>query len=449
MEWRLSRTAAVPCRYHLFYQWKADGRFGKVSWGHAVSTDLVHWQDWPVALSPDISQDRNGVYSGNAFVADDGSLAAIYTGNVGGHEETYGVLARSRDDGLTWQKQCVLDNAQRPNPDSPVHWDGFTWKEGALWHQLIGGTTGGPNAQGAAWMWTSPDLVKWTRAGNLAPSIKLGTFWELPYLIPLDHRYVLLVGAGNSYWVGDYNARTMTFTPCNPSPRPVELGDYYSFNLNMTDDRGPAGERRQLMHGWVTGIPTPTEGVPYWQGAHSIPRVLHLRENRLWQDPIPELECLRTNRRLFTRASDVNGVHGDSMELIATFQPGTAKQFGLKLDASAGGKDYVRVYFDVVSRTFGIDGPTLKRDVAELNRARDGGACHASYSSASLLPAGSSPVTMHVFLDRSIIEVYINGVALTARCFARPEAQAVEPFCADGKADMQSLEVFDMKSIWE
>ena len=272
-------------RYHLFYQWKADGRFGKVSWGHAVSTDLVHWRDWPVALWPDIPQDRNGVYSGNTFVTDDGSLAAIYTGNVDGHKETNGVLAHSSDDGLTWHKQCVMDNSQRPNADSPVHWDGFTWKEGGLWHQLIGGTAGGPDARGVAWMSTSPDLVNWTRIGSLAPSIKLGAFWELPYLIPLDHRYVLLVGAGNPYWVGDYDARKMTFTPDSPSTRPVELGDYYSFNLNMTDNRGPDGERRQLMHGWVTGIPTPTKGVPYWQGAHSIPRVLHLRDNRLWPGP--------------------------------------------------------------------------------------------------------------------------------------------------------------------
>ena len=137
------------------------------------------------------------------------------------------------------------------------------------------------------------------------------------------------------------------------------------------------------------------------------------------------------------------------MELIATFQPKAASQFGLMLDVSADGKEYVRVYFDAASRTFGIDGPTLKRDVAEMNTNSDGGVCHESYSSDSLLPAGSSPVTLHVFLDRSIIEVYVNGVALTARCFAHQDAQTVEPFCSGGQVEMKSLEVFDMKSMWE
>jgi len=430
-------------RYHLFYQCKADGQNQLICWGHAVSKDLVHWLDWPVAMSPDIPQDCKGVYSGNTFVADDGSLAAIYTGNVDDRKEAYGILASSNDDGLTWRKQVVMDDKQRPNADSPVHWDGFTWKEGSEWHQLIGGSTGGPGKQGAAWLWTSPDLVHWTRIGNLAPSIKYGPYWELPYLISLSQRQVLMVGAGNPYWVGDYDARKITFTPDNLQPRQVDQGNYYSFNLNMTDNCGPDGKRRQLMHGWVTGPATPTKNVPYWQGAHSIPRVLRLQENRLWQESIPELECLRENRRLITNAADAAGVHGDSLELIATFQPGTAKQFGLNLCVSGDGKEYTRVYFDVPSRTFGMDGPTMKRNAAESKE------CRVSYSSDSLLPNSSSPVTLHVFLDRSIIEVYVNGVALTGRCFPPTDAQGVGIFSSDGTAELKSLEVFEMKSMWD
>jgi beta-fructofuranosidase len=121
-------------RYHLFYQFDpiVDGRRSKRCWGHAVSSDLIHWKDWPVALWPDTPEDRNGVFSGNTFVAGDSSLCALYTGNVASHKESHGILARSTDGGLTWRKKVVMPNSRRPNADSPAHWDGFVWRESEM-----------------------------------------------------------------------------------------------------------------------------------------------------------------------------------------------------------------------------------------------------------------------------------------------------------------------------
>ena len=423
-------------KYHLFYQYSpiVAGQRSPMCWGHAVSSDLVHWEDWPVALWPDTPQDRGGVYSGNTVVADDGSLCALYTGNVAGHKETYGILARSRDDGLTWQKRVVMDNARRPNVDSPVHWDGFLWREAGQWRQLIGGTTGGADRQGAAWLWTSPDLQQWTLHGNIAPSIRFGPYWELPYLIPLGSRHVLLVGQGNPYWVGNYDAAKRMFTPQDVHPRQIDTGHYYSFNLNMTDDKGPRGARRQLMHGWVTGPPTPTQDVPYWQGAHSVPRVIRLEGDRVWQEPIPEIEKLRGPRR------DLNQLRGDALEIVATFEPGAAKRFGLKLRVSADGREYTRVYFDPATRQFGVDGPTPARNARELKEVR------ATSVQDSLLPAGSA-VTMRIFLDRSIVEVFVNGVAVTARTFPPADALGVELFSEEGQPRVSSLAAYEMSCL--
>lgn len=435
-------------RYHLFYQFDpcVDGKRRGMTWGHAVSTNLVHWQDWPVALWPDTPEDRGGVYSGNTFVDPQGRLCALYTGNVSGHAETYGILARSADEGVTWRKQVVLQNRQRPNPESPVHWDGFTWGDGDQWHQLIGGRTGGTNSQGAAFLWTSQDLENWRLQKNIAPSIRLGEFWELPYLIPLSGRHVLLVGCGNPYWVGNYDRTAMIFSPDQAAPRQVDTGHYYSFNLNMTDSRGPGGARRQLMHGWVTGPPTPTKTVPFWQGAHSIPRVLRLVENRLWQEPAPEIECLRGSAHRFTRNSELPAllrtVKGDALEIVATFEPGTARQFGLKVRVSGDDKEFTRVWFDNASRRFGVDGPTPARNAAELKEVR------ASGEQDSLLPPGSS-VTMRVFLDRSIVEVFVNGVAYTARTFPPPDALGLEVFAEGGEAPVKSCAVYEMQGIWQ
>ena len=207
--------------YHLFYQYRpvfANGSESEseICWGHASSTDLLHWEDWPVAMWPDRRYDVAGVYSGNTFIDDDGFPCALYTGNVAGHAEAYGVLARSTDGWLTWHKHKVMDNEQRPNAASPVHWDAQVWKEGELWQQLIGGAVGeGAGQRGAAHLWTSPDLEEWTHRGTIAedhdPERR---YWELPYLVPFGERAVLMVGARNNpYWTGSYDPAARRFHP--------------------------------------------------------------------------------------------------------------------------------------------------------------------------------------------------------------------------------------------
>jgi beta-fructofuranosidase len=441
-------------KYHLFYQFDpiVDGQRSKRCWGHAVSEDLVHWTDWPVAVWPDSPYDRGGVYSGNVFIDNDGFPCALYTGNVAGHGETYGMLARSTDGWITWQKKKVMDNSQRPHEYSPVHWDGYVWRDGDQWCQLIGGATGGADRQGAAWLWTSKDLEHWTLQKNIAPSIKRGKFWELPYLIPLGPKHVLLVGAGNPYWVGRYDRHTMIFTPDDPEPKSMDNGTYYSFNVNMVDDKGPGGSRRQLMHGWVTGPATPTKSVPYWEGAHSIPRVLTLRGRHVAQEPIPEIESLRGEHRRWGglevqpgRSGYLPDVTGDALEIIAVFAPGgvspgtsasdVASRFGVKLRVSGDGKDCVRVWYDPKTDQFGTDGVVVKKASAWGGITRHG--------------SQDEPVVLRIFLDRSVLEVYCGGAALTNRTFADAKALGVDLFAEGGTARLQSLDVWKVNPLWK
>ena len=438
-------------KYHLFYQFDpiVDGQRSNRCWGHAVSEDLVHWEDWPIALWPDTPYDQNGVYSGNTVVDDNGHLCALYTGNVGGHRETYGIVARSMDDGLNWQKKMVMHNTQRPNDGSPVHWDGYLWREGKRWKQLIGGATEGENRQGAAWLWTSDDLEQWTLQKNIAPDIKLGEYWELPYLIRLGGKAVLMVGHGNPYWLGDYDEAQMHFQPNSLEALSIDNGNYYSFNVNMTDNQGPQGAERRLMHGWVTGPPSPTKDVPYWQGAHSIPRVISLKNGRVWQEPIPEMSSLRGEHKRWDDR-DASGrlpMEGHALELQATFDPGTADVFGLNLRVSEDGSDLVRVFFDRRSGEFGVDGPTLERNRENLGPSNEGRSIKIKRQASFL--ATNTAVTMHIFLDRSIVEVFINGCAYTARAFSPADAQRIEVFSEGGVAKLRTLDIWEMKSIWQ
>jgi len=331
-------------------------------------------------------------------------------------------VVRSRDGFLTWEKKLVME--KRPVPESPVHWDAQIWKDGDTWFQLIGGRKDG---KGAAHLRSSPDLDRWTYRKAICSGL-LGPYWELPYLVPLGGKYLLFVGRGNPYWVGSYDKQTMTFTPDKAEPKNVDRGSYYSFNLHMVDDKGPDRARRQLMHGWVTGPASPTKSVPYWQGAHSIPRVIELKDDRLVQEPVPEIEVLRGKHYPppdLSAPNSLKDVRGDALEIIATFRPGDAAQFGLKLRVAEDGRAFVTVAFDPKTGNFGINGRMQPSYVEQ-----------------------GGPVTMRVFLDRSIVEVYVNGAAQTARVFPEKKAQGAAIFSEGGQAKPTSLDAWEINSMW-
>ena len=103
-----------------------------------------------------------------------------------------------------------------------------------------------------------------------------------------------MIGARNNpYWTGSYDPAARRFHPDRREPRFVDLGLYYCVNPHLVDDRGPDGAPRRLLHGWVLGARSPVDTVPYWIGAHSIPRVLELADDELLQSPVPEIETLR------------------------------------------------------------------------------------------------------------------------------------------------------------
>lgn len=417
--------------YHLFYQYDpvVDGRRSRRCWGHAVSKDLVHWEDWPVAIRPDSRYDKEGVYSGNTFIHK-GRITALYTGNVRGHMETYGMLAWSEDGGVTFRKKMVMDNRLRPNSHSPVHWDAQIWKEGDAWCQLIGGATEG-GKQGAAWLWKSRDLENWKLARNIAPAIKRGGYWELPYLVPLDGRHLLMVGAGgNPYWIGGYDAERMEFTP-QTAPRSVDPGHYYSFNPHMVDDKGPNGSERRIMHGWAQiGRPPEVPGIPYWESAHTIPRVLTIKNNRLRQEPIPELQSLHYERQLLGRQTISAGkpvllpsCTGDALEIVAAFDMSTADRCGLIVRANDRGEG--TMVWAGPENTFGIAGIGSRHYLKKRTQ-----------------------VALHIFVDRGVIESYCDGEAVTHKCFAPRDSTSVFAFSEGGDATLVEIEVWKMKSMW-
>lgn len=234
------------------------------------------------------------------------------------------------------------------------------------------------------------------------------------------------------YWGGSYDKKTMTFTPDNTEPGFVDRGDYYAVNPHMVDDKGSDGSQRRIMHAWVRNPPSPTKSVAYWQGIHSIPRVITLKDGRLIQKPIPELQVLRGEKQSLQNliinpnsTGIIESISGDALEIIANFKPNNARRFGLKVRVSPDGKINLPVWYDIQKSEFGI----------------------ADKHTASDVNPGQT-VKMHIFVDRSVIEAFVNGKAITKVAYLNPEAEGIELFAEDGDCILECLDVWKMNPIW-
>jgi fructan beta-fructosidase len=206
--------------YDLFYQYNPSGTtWGNISWGHAVSTDLVHWKEEPVAIPQD---DSEYVYSGSVVydskntsglgTAGNSPLVAVYTSQqkASGLEEQ--ALAYSTDGGTTWTKYGVVLNVNSQNfRDPKVFW----YAAGNEWMMVVARSD-----LREVQFYSSPDLKNWTYLSSFGPTGSITGVWECPDLYPLevngnprDVKWVLAVnvnpgsvngGSGTQYFTGQF-----------------------------------------------------------------------------------------------------------------------------------------------------------------------------------------------------------------------------------------------------
>ncbi len=289
--------------WHLFFQHNPNAdHWGDVSWGHAVSTDLVTWDERPVAIRPDVDADGRPlehVFSGSAVVDGD-DLVAIYTSvALPSTPERPGLqtqhLARSTDGGETWLKHPanpVLDRGSTDFRDPKVFRDpaGDRWLLAAV-----------EAVDRKVVLYAGPDLRHWAFLSEFAdPTLEAGP-WECPDLFPVaeegsgEVRWVLLVsvlsggpggGSGMRYWVGDFDGTTYAATHSGW----LDHGrDCYA---GVTWNDAPGGRRVMIgwLGNWAYAHATPSTG---WRGVMTLPRDLSLVPTehgpRLRQQVSPEL----------------------------------------------------------------------------------------------------------------------------------------------------------------
>jgi sucrose-6-phosphate hydrolase SacC (GH32 family) len=323
--------------YHLFFQHNPYGwSWGNMHWGHAVSRDLVHWQEQGDTLYPD---DMGPMFSGSAVVdwkntsgfgtADKPALVLLYTaaGNPAVQCVAYSTDGRAF---TKYRGNPVVKQITGGNRDPKVIWH----EPSQHWVMtLYVGMPGEKDAQGKATtkhtihFLTSPNLKDWT-VGSVVEG-----FYECPDLfdVPLDGDAAqvkwILTGASSEYMVGSFDGRV--FTPETPKLAGHRGRGFYAA---QTFSDIPARDGRRIQIGWLQA---PSPGMPFNQ-AMSLPLELRLRTTgegpRLTWTPAKELEALRTKSQRLTPFSLQPGAAnplaesgGELLELRAEFEPGEAE----------------------------------------------------------------------------------------------------------------------------
>jgi beta-fructofuranosidase len=398
-------------RWHLFYQGYPP-EDPRQHWGHTVSDDLVHWKDLPYAIYP---SPEKKCYSGAALVEED-RVIAMYHGVGAGN------MIAVADDPLllNWNK---LD----ANPVIPIKkntpyrvFDPCIWKKGKYYYSLSGGTKPGPGNKKvrANFLFRSKDLRKWYYLHPFVENDRfslVGDDGACPYFWPIGDRHILLHFShmsGGKYLLGDYDKSRDKFV--------VTSGGDFNF--------GPV---------WPGGVHAPsaypdgnngviaifnmnpgkrTEG---WNQLMTLPRRLRLLDNdNLAVEPAGDIESLRLSceevsdlKLPANQEVELDNISGNTMEIETLIDVNDSPMVELNVLKSSDNKEFTRIMF--------FKGRGYKRD----RKKPRPGVVSIDTSCSSILPDVRSrppetaeipmgvkePLKLRVFIDKSILEVFVNG----------------------------------------
>ena len=465
--------------YHLFYQYNPAGdKWGHMSWGHAVSPDMVHWTHLPLALA---EADNVMIFSGSAVVdwknssgfGKDGRppLVAVYTGFRTTDRVQFQCIAYSNDKGRTWTKYSgnpVIDINSRDFRDPKVQWHDGTRR----WIMTVS-----LSAQHKVRFYGSDNLKAWTLLSEFGPAGATGGVWECPDLFELplpgtnDKRWVLVVnmnpgsvagGSGGQYFIGRFDGTQFvadgdSLIPPRPGRSASESAHWFDYGPDyyaaVSWSDVPASDGRRLWLGWMSnweyGGDVPTSP---WRSAMSIPRELGLSRTaegiRLVQKPAREMESLR-DRHFAFKSGDVSEanawlkerhVQGDQLELMVEFAPRSSGTEGVKVLKS-----------DTEATVIGVD---RQRGRAFVDRTQSGNVTfHQKFSGVYDAPLAvhDGRVKLHLFVDASSVEVFVNDGerVFTSLVYPSAASRGVEFFGSAASARITSLDVWTLKSIWK
>ena len=436
-------------QYHLFYQYHPyDSHWGPMHWGHAVSADLLRWRFLPAALAPDMPYDRDGCYSGSAVTLPDGRHLLMYTGvaeelDASGAPRRVQTQCLAVGDGVNYEKY-------RGNPviaaaDLPEGGSRYDFRDPKLWREADGSyraVVANDHADGGGriLLYRSDDLAHWTLMSTVAKNGgRLGLMWECPDLFRLDNTDVLLANAqdmlprgfeyhngnGSFCLLGRFDPESGRFQ--ETADQAVDYGiDFYAPQTLLTPDG------RRVMIGWLQNWDTcnlHVKSTP-WFGQMSLPRELSVRDGRLYQRPLRELESLRgplvEYRNVGIEDSEIElpGIHGRMADLEIEIEPAEGDLYT---------RFAVRFARDEVHHTQLSFRP--RESVVKVDRKFSGSRRAIIHQRRAKADHENGRLKLRLILDRFSVEAFINdGEKVMSATIATDTSATGISFFADGKA---------------
>ncbi len=445
-------------RWHLFYQ-AYPPEDPRQHWGHAVSDDLIHWRDLPIAIYPN-PEDK--CFSGSTFVDED-RVIAMY------HGTRVGTMVAVSDDPLllNWDKvtgQPVIPYAKPGEEPLPYNiFDPCIWKHDETYYALTAGTVDeGPGGKRirAEFLHRSKDLANWEYLHPFLEDDRYGLIGDdgaCPYFWPIGDRHILLHFShmsGGKYMLGDYDTQRQKFVvtaagdfnfgpaaPCGvhaPSATPDgKDGVVAIFNMNPGK---------------------PTEG---WNQIMTLPRRLTLvGAEDLRIEPAGDIESVRGEHQQFASLSlpanqevVLDEIQGDAMEILAVIDPVASPMLEMNVLRSPNKEEFTRIAF-FRNRGYRIRSGRGQQSLITIDSSYSSTAADVVCRAPETAPVyidSDEPLTLRVFVDRSVVEVFVNGKQCVAlRVYPEREDSLGVSFRSQGRdATLRSLNAWQMKRVFQ
>ncbi|MDI9256894.1 glycoside hydrolase family 32 protein [Flavobacterium sedimenticola] len=441
-------------KYHLFYQYYPDGIvWGPMHWGHAESTDLLHWKQLPVALYPDT---LGWIFSGSAVIDKDNTagfgknaMIAIYTYHnddiwkAGKKNTESQALAYSLDEGKTWTKykaNPVLNNSgEQDFRDPKVFWHTQT----ARWIMTL---AVGDKIK----LFSSQNLKEWQEESVFKPTEKdteLGV-WECPDLFSMktdsgETKWIMIINHGDKgpnggsctrYFIGDFDGKTFTQTQ---NAKWLDHGtDYYAA---VTFSNVPNDKKIVLgwMSNWQYATKVPTE---VWRSAMTLPRELELIKDKngyyLNQKMVSQLAAV--TKPIFSKANVATPFEKKEIDL---------SQSEVRFDFSQP-TDAMITLSNTKGELFTI---TIAGNIVVTDRSHSGQtAFHESFAAKPQVMSVEDRITsVQLVLDKSSVEILLNGgkYSMTNLCFPTEAYSEIKIITKDSIA-LSNFTVSAISRIW-
>jgi len=460
--------------YHLFYQYHPHSNiWGPMHWGHAITTDLVHWEHLPIALYPD---SLGTIFSGSAVIDWNNSsglgsrenppMVAIFTHHNHALEKDgsilfqYQSIAYSLDKGRKWTKypgNPVLQNPGiRDFRDPKVSWNEAEQK----WIMVFA-------AQDRIMFYSSPNLIQWEKESEFTAELaKDEGVWECPDFFQLSYEqdtlWVLLVsianggpngGSGTKYYIGDFDGSTFTCDDATGGARWLDYGkDNYA---GVTWSDVPAADGRRIFLGWMSNWQyaqsVPTER---WRSAMTLPRELKLEKDEkgylLSSIPVLEIEELRIETyklapgALGERLNVGPAVEDASplfeIDLVFEFDPEEELEFGFIMEN--GQHEKLVAAFNTRTRELSIARDESGNTDFSVNFP---GVHTAPYKTSE-----AGEIRFHAFIDLSSIELFVDdgALAMTELFFTESGFEEIYLFSNKESVGLKKGVIYKLKSTW-